>query len=141
MPPWEKGLPVVQAMALMSSGCRLRYVSAIQAISRSPVPISGAGTLRAGLIYPLFDQFLCKTSGNELEFMLVVFSGINAQATFGTAKGHIDDRAFVRHECGERFYVILADCGCVTDASFDGQAMLAVNRAPSRERCDRCRGV
>ena len=81
----------------------------------------------------LFDQFLCKTPGNELEFIFVVFSGINAQATFGTTKGHIDDRAFVRHECGECFYIILADCRCKADASFDGQAMLAVNRAPSRE--------
>ena len=67
----------------------------------------------------LFDQFLCKTPGNELEFVLVVFSGINAQAPFGTAKGHIDDRAFVRHERGECFHVLLADCGCVTDASFN----------------------
>ena len=93
----------------------------------------GCGNVEGRIDISLFDQFPCKTPGNEFEFVLVVFSRINAQAAFGTAEGHIHDRAFVRHECGECFHVILGYCGRKSDAAFDGQAMLAVNRTPSRE--------
>lgn len=50
MPLWVAGLPVTQASALMSSGNIRRYSSAIHAISRGPVPTSGAGTLTLGLM-------------------------------------------------------------------------------------------
>ena len=93
----------------------------------------GCGNVEGRIDISLFDQFPCKTPGDELEFVFVVFAGIDAQAPFGTAKWHIHNRAFVRHERGECFHVILADCGGVTNAAFDGQAMLTVNRAPSRE--------
>ena len=43
-------LPVTQARALMSVVFMRAYWSAIHAISRSPVPMSGAGTFWAGLI-------------------------------------------------------------------------------------------
>ena len=48
MPPALSGLPVTQAEALMSVVFIRRYWSAIQAISRSPVPMSGAGTFCEG---------------------------------------------------------------------------------------------
>ena len=44
MPPAFSGLPVTQAEALMSVVFIRLYWSTIQAISRSPVPMSGAGT-------------------------------------------------------------------------------------------------
>lgn len=48
---WLIGLPVTQACALMSwKPTVLAYVSAIQDISRSPVPMSGAGTSTPGPI-------------------------------------------------------------------------------------------
>ena len=50
MPPAFSGLPVTQAEALMSVVFIRRYWSTIQAISRSPVPMSGAGTFWLGLI-------------------------------------------------------------------------------------------
>ena len=50
MPPAFSGLPVTQAMPLMSVVFIRLYWSAIHAISRSPVPMSGAGTFCAGLI-------------------------------------------------------------------------------------------
>ena len=50
MPPALSGLPVTQAEALMSVVFIRRYWSTIQAISRSPVPMSGAGTFWLGLI-------------------------------------------------------------------------------------------
>ena len=50
MPPAFKGLPVTQAEALMSVVFIRLYWSTIQAISRSPVPMSGAGTFWLGLI-------------------------------------------------------------------------------------------
>ncbi len=50
MPPALSGLPVTQAAALMSVVFIRRYWSTIHAISRSPVPMSGAGTFWAGLI-------------------------------------------------------------------------------------------
>jgi hypothetical protein len=48
IPPWDTGLAVAQASELMSWGARDAYVSAIQDISRAPVPKSGAGTSRPG---------------------------------------------------------------------------------------------
>jgi hypothetical protein len=50
MPPAWIGLPVTQARALMSVVFIRLYWSAITAISRSEVPMSGAGTFWAGLI-------------------------------------------------------------------------------------------
>ena len=50
MPPACGGFPVTQALALMSVVFIRAYWSAIQAISRSPVPMSGAGTFCAGWI-------------------------------------------------------------------------------------------
>ena len=44
IPPLFTGLPVTQAHAFKSVGFKRLYSSAIQAISRSPVPTSGAGT-------------------------------------------------------------------------------------------------
>ncbi len=44
MPPVATGLPVTQARELSSLVFIRAYWSAIQAISRSPVPMSGAGT-------------------------------------------------------------------------------------------------
>jgi hypothetical protein len=48
MPPALSGLPVTQAEALMSVVFIRRYWSTIQAISRSEVPMSGAGTFWEG---------------------------------------------------------------------------------------------
>lgn len=46
---WLIGFPVTQACALMSwKPTVLAYVSAIHDISRSPVPMSGAGTSTPG---------------------------------------------------------------------------------------------
>ena len=50
MPPALSGLPVTQAEPLMSVVFIRRYWSAIHAISRSPVPMSGAGTFCDGLM-------------------------------------------------------------------------------------------
>ena len=50
MPPELRGLPVTQALPSMSVVCMRLYWSAIHAISRSPVPMSGAGTFCEGWI-------------------------------------------------------------------------------------------
>jgi hypothetical protein len=54
MPPCDSGLPVTTPAQLMSPSPKsISYVSFIHAISRGPVPMSGAGTSLDGPMKPL----------------------------------------------------------------------------------------
>lgn len=71
MPPWLTGLPVMQAEALrLPKPMVLEKVSAIQAISLSPVPMSGAGTSSPGPRKP----FLASSMANLLVILSSSFS-------------------------------------------------------------------
>ena len=78
IPPLFTGFPVTQAHALRSVGFSLRNSSAIHAISRSPVPTSGAGTFWDGCIKSLLANswvnrlVILSSSSSDHFFILII---------------------------------------------------------------------
>ena len=64
------------------------------------------------------DEFVRKPARNHFEFVTIIFGRVDEQRTFGAAKRHIDDGAFIGHQCGQRFHLVLIGIRRITDAAF-----------------------
>jgi len=84
----------------------------------------------------LFIKFEGEAAGDALELALRVLVGRNLDPSLGTAKRHIDDRALVRHERGQRHHLVFIHHFRVSNAALGGQHVVAVLRPPGVQNLD-----
>ena len=137
MPPAFSGLPVTQAEALMSVVFIRRYWSTIQAISRSPVPMSGAGTFWLGLIRSRLAELVGEAAGDQLHLVLVPLARVDAEPALGAAERHLDEAALVGHQRRQRLDLVLVHAHREADAALDRLHMLGMHAAVAGEGVDR----
>ena len=61
---------------------------------------------------------------------------LDLDAALGAAERHVDDRALVGHERGERHHLVLVHLGAVADAALGRQLVVAVLGAPGVDHLD-----
>ena len=131
MPPWLRGLA--------GRACEIVDVTPVQCVEGvgDPGHLAFAGAhVWGGNIDAGSDEVLAGKLGGEaaresLERFFGVEARVDADAALGTTKGDVDDRAFVRHESGERHDFVGGDVFAVTDAAFERLLVVAVLGTPS----------
>ncbi len=81
-------------------------------------------------------EFVRVAPGDPLEHSSADGEGIDLNGAFRAAERHIDNRAFVGHECGKRAHLVGCDVRAVADASLDRVFVVAVLRAPGFDHLD-----
>ena len=114
-----------------------RYWSTIQAISRSPVPMSGAGTFWLGLIRSRLQSSKAKRRVIMLHLVLVPLARVDAEAALGAAERHLDERALVGHQRRQRLDLVLVHGQREADAALDRLHVLGMHAAVAGEGVDR----
>ena len=133
MPPRCTGLPVTQPMPFAWPGNRDWYVSEIQPISRSPVPMSGAGTLRLGWMRSRLANSCANRRVIFSRSFFTVLPWVDLERALGAAEGDHHDGALVRHQRRQRLNLVLVGEIGVADAALDRQDVFAVDGAPAGE--------
>src|SRR5438552_2819941 len=79
------------------------------------------------------DQLSRKSARDLLKLLFVVLFRIETNATLGSAKRHVDDGAFVGHQCCQRLDFILTDELAVSNATPNRFLVLTDSCAPAFE--------
>src|SRR5688572_18970942 len=72
------------------------------------------------------NQLRSIATGNSLQFLFAVFSGINFYASFCTSEWNIHDGTFIGHKGSQSHYLILIYMFAVADSSFGWKFVMAV---------------
>ena len=109
MPPAFSGLPVTQAVALMS----VVFIRAVLVGDPGHLALAGAhvggGHVLAGVDQVALDQFVGEAAGDQLQLVLVPLARVDAEPALGAAERHLDQRAFVGHQRRQRLDLVLVD--------------------------------
>ena len=74
----------------------------------------------------LFNQFRSISTGDLLQFIFAVFSGIDLDTTLGSSKRYINNGAFVGHQAGQGHHFILIHFITESDTPFAGRFVMTM---------------
>ena len=111
-------------------------MSAIQAISRGPVPHVGGGHVEAGADEVLPHQLEDVAPGDPLQLAGRVLLGVDPDAALGAAERHVHQRALVGHQRREGLDLVRVHVGGVADPALGGQLVVAVLGPPGVHHLD-----
>ncbi len=83
-----------------------------------------------------FDQLIGKAARDGLKLVFVPDAGVDAQATLRPAKGGFHQGAFIGHQRGQRFNLVLVDGQRIADAALDRFHVFGMHRPIAREGFD-----
>ena len=89
----------------------------------------GGGHVLAGRDQVPARQFIGEAAGDAFQLVLVPGAGVDAQPPLGAAEGHLDQRAFVGHQRGQRLDLVLGHVQRIADAALDRLHVFGVDRA------------
>ena len=95
----------------------------------------------SGHIHPrtdevLLDQFIGVAARHPLQLLDCILRGVDLDRAFRSAKGDIDDGAFVGHEGSERFDLVLVHLGSVADPTLGRQLVMAMLDPPGLDHLE-----
>ena len=102
--------------------------------------VVGRGHVDAGAEEILLGQLVRVTAGDALQFVERIVLRLDPDAALGAAERHVDDRALVGHQRGQRHHLFFVDVGAVANAALDRQLVMAVLDAPRVNHFDLAAG-
>ena len=95
----------------------------------------------AGAEEALLGELVRVAAGDALELVERIILRLDLDAALRAAKRHVDDRALVGHQCGQRHDLFFVHLGAVTDAALDRHLVVAVLDAPRVDHFDLAAGA
>ena len=103
--------------------------------------VVGRRHVDAGADEVLLHELVRVAPRDPLQLLDRVVLGLDLDAALGAAVGHVDDRALVGHERGQRHHLFLVHVGGEADAALGRQLVMAVLDAPAVDDFDCAAGT